>query len=264
MKNKFPIYFGIIVLLLIAVGMGGYYWSIKTTKPTQTIPAKVNPKTIEEVLADQVYKGKSFRDATMTYSEEVFEYHLRGITDGVAIEEPFEIKTGSGELLATNELAYRIFYLDAQQKLQSMMVALVVKLPDGSVLPMSDLDSMKESYGDAPTLEQMKSYFKKYFENMPGKIMLTGFYATPEDIDSLFKKAEDLGRPEPPGSYVSQVFQLAKKQVAGRLGEYHKLVESGDPGLGIILLHQGTSAFYEEGGTYVNMGNLTLPKVTPL
>jgi hypothetical protein len=196
----------------------------------------------EVILADgRLNQTGNFQEDVIFFTSESFEYHLMGITDGVAIEKPFEIKTDSGELLATNELAYRIYYLDTQQKLQSMMVALVVKLPDGSHFPMENQYFLNIEYGSEPTLEQMKSYFKKYFENMPGKITHAGFWATPEDVDKFLKVAETYGQVPP---YEYERFKLLKKQIAGRLEDYQKLVESGDPGLGIILINQGASLLY--------------------
>lgn len=197
----------------------------------------------EAMLADNqlYYTTQDFHGDVMQYYPGEHGYDLKGIIDGVAIEEPFEIKTDGGELLATNELAYRIYYLDEQNRLQSIMVALVVKLPDGSAFPMARLDFLKEEFGEAPTLEQMKSYFKKYFENMPGKMTVAGFWATPEDVDKFLKVAKSHG---PVSPYESDRFKLFRRQVAGRLEDYQKLVASGDPGLGIILIHQGSSWFY--------------------
>lgn len=87
----------------------------------------------------------------------------------------------------------------------------------------------------------MKSFFKERFENMPGKIVSLSFWATPEDIDKFLKVAESHGTVLP---YDYERFKLLKKQIAGRLEDYQKLVASGDPGLGIILVHIGSSLFY--------------------
>ena len=85
---------------------------------------------------------------------------MRGITDGTVVEEPFEIKTDSGELLATNELAFRIYYLDTQQRLQSVMAEMVVRMPEGGVFPVYSREKGFEMiFGYTPTLEQMKSFY---------------------------------------------------------------------------------------------------------
>ena len=84
----------------------------------------------------------------------------------------------------------------------------------------------------------MKSYFKRYFENMPGKMVAQGFWDS-EDLDKFFGKVGTLAPP-----YEHDRFKLFRWQVAGRLEDYQKLVASGDPGLGILLIHQGTSWFY--------------------
>ena len=225
-------------------GILGYYdFSTESWKSTQGWK--------EAMLADgRLYPAGNFQEEVIFFLPDISEYVLMGITDGVAIEEPFEIKTASGELLATNELAYRIYYLDNQQKLQSMMAAMVVKLPDGSVFPTANLNPIKAEYGEAPTLEQMKSYFKRYFENMPGKIAAAGFWATPEDVDKLLKKIETNGAITP---YEYERFQLLKKQIAGRLEDYQKLVTSGDPSLGIILLSQGGSVLYGDNPWMVEL-----------
>ena len=94
----------------------------------------------EAILADgRLYPTGNFQEDVIRYYPGESEHNLKGITDGVAIEKPFEIKTDGGELLATNELAYRVYYLDEQKRLQSIMVALVVKLPEGNAFPMGNL-----------------------------------------------------------------------------------------------------------------------------
>ena len=86
----------------------------------------------EAMLAAPLLRAtEDFSKSTMVYYNDSFEYNLRGVTDGVVIEAPFEIRVAAGELIATNELSYRIFYLDKAKKLQSIMAALVVSLPDG-------------------------------------------------------------------------------------------------------------------------------------
>ena len=200
----------------------------------------------EAILADEhlYYLIGNLHEDVMDYNPKQFAYDLWGVTDGVMIEKPFEIKTATGELIATNELAYQLFYLDAQQRLQSIMVALVVKLPDGSVFPIYNPGkSIEGVYGDNPTLEQMKDFYKQYVE-MPGRIVEATFWATPGDIDKLLEQAEANEMPVEPGSNDDQRFQLAKIDAAGRLAAYQKLVEYGDPGLGVILASIGSSASF--------------------
>jgi hypothetical protein len=190
------------------------------------------------------YPPYGFHEEVMYDYPGGYDYLLTGITNGVMIEEPFEIKTDSGELLASNELAYRLYYLDAQQKLQSIMVAVVVRLPDGRIFPIHNPGkSIERVYGDNPTLEQTKDFYKAYLE-IPGRVVQASFYATPGDVDKLLELAAAKDMPIEPGSYSDQRYQLAKADAAGRLAEYQKLVETGDPGLGIILMNAGSSATY--------------------
>lgn len=58
----------------------------------------------EAILASEFsnFFAGDFHEFTMTYREAGPNYFLWGITDGMAIEEPFEIKTASGEFIATN------------------------------------------------------------------------------------------------------------------------------------------------------------------
>ena len=94
------------------------------------------------------------------------------------------------------------------------------------MFPLHKLDSIKKEYGAIPTLEQMKIYFKKYFENMLGKIVSVGFWATSGDIDKLLGQATANGLPIEPGTYKGQRYQLGKEQIKGRPEEYKKLVET--------------------------------------
>lgn len=190
----------------------------------------------------------------MWQSKVSFTYTLAGITDGVVVEEPFEINGPTGEVIATNELATRVFYLNKDKKLRSILMSLVVRLPDGKVFPLDRLDLMKKELGDKPTLEQEKGYFKKYFEGKRGKVVAFVFYATVDDIDKLFKKAADQGHPVNQDSdpYVYAKYQLGKKQIEGQ-GEFQKLVETGDTNLGIILLTRGTSDFCGKEPEFVKL-----------
>ena len=66
--TDYLVFLCILISLVMVGGLGGYYWATKTTKPVQPAgAAKVTPKTIEEVLANQVYGGKSFTQSSMVY-----------------------------------------------------------------------------------------------------------------------------------------------------------------------------------------------------
>ncbi len=244
-------------LLIVSLGLLAYYFFLKEPAVFNNLGIFKN-NALEKILSEQVYKGKSFKEGTVPLDAITHAYGLMGITDGVAIEEPYQIKADSGELLATNELSFRLFYLDDKAKLQSVLVALVVKLPDGSSFVSTGIgnhirDLAKAQYKEDPTMDQIKMFLRSKFENLPGRIVDIRYWVTLEDLARL-PAAQ-------PGSDIDITRQFTKKDITGRQAGYKKLVETGDPGIGVILSNVVTSTFLGGQPQMVQLNNVTFPKV---
>jgi hypothetical protein len=251
----------VLVVFMIGIGLLGYFLWLKIKyRPLNSRSTADQPETLEDVMLVQIYNYKNFDESVIFHSPSD-SYSITGIADGVAIEEPFEIKTTSGELIATNELSYRIFYLDEEKKLESITAALVVRLPDNSIFPLGEGDLIKEEFGEDVTLEEMKSFFKRHFENMPGRVVSTGFWTSTEDIDKFIALVRSKGYSIEPGSYQERRLQLGKKHIEGRENEYKNLVETGDSSLGVILLNDGTSDFFGKNPKLLDLRNASLLKL---
>ena len=81
----------------------------------------VSTKNWKEVINSQIYQGRGFEMDVIQKSAGSPEYFLQGVLDGTFIEEPFNLYDSAGNVIMINKLAYPVYYIDKDSRLNSIL-----------------------------------------------------------------------------------------------------------------------------------------------
>jgi hypothetical protein len=203
------------------------------------------------MLEDPILNGQhSYQDRVFQHDEKSHSYYLLGIADGVALEDPYEILSASGEKLANNVISYNAVYLDQKQKLRMISIPVVVKLPDDTLIVSESITRavIQENYGDDFTSEEVKQFInetlRNKLESQLGKVVAMRFYIDSESVDYAIQNQASLGNPVIPGSIRSTQWELIRQYVKGREDDLKKLVETGETDLKYLYISANSTDFY--------------------
>jgi hypothetical protein len=135
MRESRVIYVIAFILFTISVFLGINYWIIikkiqkqELLKQTSNLVQRPHPT---ETIATMQQLGTNWKDyKKMGEGSFAGQTILMFISDGVLLKDPIEIKTRTGEVLATSIVAFRGYYYDISSQKQSVIVPMLIKLPD--------------------------------------------------------------------------------------------------------------------------------------
>jgi hypothetical protein len=219
-----------IILLLLGMVMGYLYlhsWQINKTiqsqKTLQQNPTIAKTKPTENITKmDQL--GTNWKDFKKL-GEGAFagSIILTFVSDGMVIRDPIQIKTKTGEVLATSMAAFKGYYYDNLGKKQSIVVPMVLKLPDGKLYHSSYIDTLTWNAAD---LTQQIQNNPQLFGAGKGMVMQIGVYSH-VPVEYLNNSANQ--------SLRFTVLHLIDKYNKSWQAEVDKFYNQGDPQIGLVF-----------------------------
>lgn len=234
----------LVVVLIFLAGVGGYLYLMRYEAVEREVGTQA-PESLESILKSQVYENKGFSEAVVIRDSEFGYYYIRGIVDGVAYEELIDLNKPNGKRWGTSLLAYKLIYLDSEDNLRGILLPLLVENTDNEVMVLDDSGyvGLVEEYGEDASIEQMKDYFKHFYEGKRGRVVTAVFSASPQDIDVLLSKHAENGYPVDMSSYIGRRFEWVKSYLTGNEGVYAGFVQTGR-GLDYLVFDRNGSEFY--------------------
>jgi len=224
------------LLLVLMVVMGG--WWLFKIKNIQTVLGFVDSGKIR---SDMISLGAQ----TVTVPDGVEATSLEAVFDRLDNQE-FAIKNIKGEVIATGKLAFRIWYLDPDNKsLKSLRAVVVAEMPDGKFLVTSKIWGLY-GYGTRGVInvKDVENYFNSRLKR--GKSFSINFFPNYKSVRNYYDTyhIDKLG-----DENLSLNFQLQSKYLENVVGNWQELISkrwNGNEGYMLPINYSG-EAFFPEG-----------------
>lgn len=157
-RSKIILFVTFVFLLLLASVLFLLYIFTKRDARSKSVGNAIN-------INDQLYSGEGFNKALV--KDEVWQgYQLRGYTDGEIISNEFDI---SG-IPHKNILAFRLYYLNKELVLNSVIIPLIISGEEGWVITDQASQSGFKEQG-IENNEEKYNYFSGYLKGKENKIL---------------------------------------------------------------------------------------------